>query len=282
MDAIRQVLDSKDIYYIDAGKDYVIKCLNPDHEDSNPSLRVDKLTGLYHCFACGFKGTMLKDANVKTFQRSLKVQKLSKKIAKLLLTNPEMPKSATPFEWEFRGIKGETYKHFGAFEDTQNKEFVDRVVFPLTDLEGDIQIFCGRHKFTSERDKYLFHPAGIVPPCFPSIASPINGSIILVEGLFDMLNLYDKGLTNVVSNFGCSVLKDVRAAKHKYVQYKLQGVETIYILFDGDKAGREGATKLEPILTSLFNVDIIELDDGVDPGDLTEDGVQKLKRLIYD
>ena len=283
MSAVRQLLDERNIYYRDSGKDYLIKCLNPEHEDSNPSLRVDKLTGLYNCFSCGYSGTLLTDSNIKTFQRSIKVQSLLKKIAKLTYKNPMLPKSATPFEQEFRYIKASTYKKFSAFEDTQTKEFVDRVVFPITDIEGDIQVFCGRHKFTSERDKYLFYPAGIIPPCYPAIVEqPIHSSIVLVEGIFDMLNLYDKGLTNAVCHFGCSSLKDVKAQQQKLMQYKLQGIETIYIMFDGDIAGNTGSKKVKAALDSIFNVEIVELEDGVDPGGLSEDAVIQLRKLIYD
>lgn len=281
MDAVRQVLESKDIRYSERGKDYIIKCLNPDHEDTNPSLRVDKLTGLFHCFSCGYKGTLLKDSNVHNFQRSIKVQNLQKKIAKLLYKNPIIPKGATPFEIDFRGIKGSTYKKFNAFEDTQQKPFIDRVVFPITDLEGDIIVFQGRHKFSTGKDKYLFHPPGIKAPCYPPEVLGIEDSIIVVEGLFDMLNLYDKGLTNVVCNFGCSPLKDKKLEQNRFMQYKIQGIDTVYILFDGDKAGRAGSTKLKHVLTDIFNVDIIELDDGVDPGALTEESVKSLRNVIY-
>lgn len=39
----------------DKGDQYEISC--PFHEDYMPSCRLNKVTGVYHCFACGRKGT---------------------------------------------------------------------------------------------------------------------------------------------------------------------------------------------------------------------------------
>lgn len=38
-------------------------CPNPDHQESHPSFFVNKNTGVFHCFGCGFKGTLLKLVN---------------------------------------------------------------------------------------------------------------------------------------------------------------------------------------------------------------------------
>ena len=42
---VEDLLLSKDIQYIPKGKDFVIRCLNPEHEDRNPSMRIDHVTG---------------------------------------------------------------------------------------------------------------------------------------------------------------------------------------------------------------------------------------------
>lgn len=42
----------------DKGEQYVITC--PFHEDWNPSMRLTKRNGVYHCFSCGRKGTYTK------------------------------------------------------------------------------------------------------------------------------------------------------------------------------------------------------------------------------
>ena len=51
MTPVEELLVAKDIPYKVSGKDVVIKCLNPDHDDSNPSMRVDRHMGMFNCFA---------------------------------------------------------------------------------------------------------------------------------------------------------------------------------------------------------------------------------------
>ena len=44
---VETLLQNKDIQYIPKGKDYEVRCLNPDHEDRNPSMKIDQITGIY-------------------------------------------------------------------------------------------------------------------------------------------------------------------------------------------------------------------------------------------
>ena len=60
MDYVADLLKEKGVYYMPSGHDLLIRCLNPDHDDSNPSMRVHKDTGIYHCFSCGCKGNIFK------------------------------------------------------------------------------------------------------------------------------------------------------------------------------------------------------------------------------
>jgi len=57
MDVI-ELLNKQKLVYTLSGQDFQIKCLNPDHDDRNPSLRVDKVTGVMHCFSCGFRSNI--------------------------------------------------------------------------------------------------------------------------------------------------------------------------------------------------------------------------------
>ena len=57
---VDEVLHKHKIVFRNQGADYVVACLNPEHDDSNPSMRIDKITGIFHCFSCGFKGNIFK------------------------------------------------------------------------------------------------------------------------------------------------------------------------------------------------------------------------------
>jgi DNA primase len=153
---------------------------------------------------------------------------------------------------------------------------MNRVVFPVTDITGRVVAFIGRDDTGTLSKKYYIHPSGSALPLFPQV-TPINSRIILVEGIFDMLNLHDKGLTNAVTSFGVTTVRDT-----SFDLLKLQGVEGIDILYDSDKAGIEGAKKVKDIAEKIdLDAKIHTLKDNKDPGELTINQVQKLKEVLY-
>jgi DNA primase len=158
-------------------------------------------------------------------------------------------------------------------------ELVDRVVFPIRDVLGRNVVFVGRHALSNGNPRYVNYPRGTQIPLFPVVLEDKYTSIILVEGMMDMLNLYDKGIHNAVSCFGTSTLKG--NAGPKLLPFKAQGVTKIYIMFDGDTAGREAAAELKPIIEECgFEVQNIDLPDDTDPGDLSQDDVDSIKEYI--
>lgn len=274
---VEELLSKKEIYSQRSGSDYLIKCLNPDHDDRNPSMRVDKITGVFHCFSCGFKGNIFKhfDEKVSIFQ--LRREALKAKINKKLSESIGLarPQNATDYEGDWRGIPSEVYKRFNAFESI-SPEFVSRIVFPITDVSGRIVAFVGRHTNLVHKPKYLIHPAGVSLPLFP-IVTPINGKVILVEGLFDMLNLHTHGLTNAVCSFGTRTV-----TVDKLMLLKMQGVEGIDIMFDGDDAGQSASDKIKELCEKAeLTHRNVGLKEGMDPGSLPENSIIRLKKVLY-
>ena len=97
-----------------------------------------------------------------------------------------------------------------------------------------------------------------------------------------MLNLHDKGMTNAVCSFGVSTISP--KSVDSLATFKYQGVQKIFVMFDGDSAGRTNADKLVQtiISTSLFEAEPITLDDEVDPGDLSVSDIELLKGNMYE
>jgi DNA primase len=61
----------------------------------------------------------------------------------------------------------------------------------------------------------------------------------------------------------------------------MQGTEKIFILFDGDDAGKEAALKLKPLIEELeFIVEIVPVEEGTDPGDFSQEDVNMLKEYV--
>lgn len=273
---VDEILVSRGIEFRPSGKDYLIRCLSPDHEDRNPSLRIDKTTGVFNCLSCGYKGSIFEHFGEQANWLQIKRQKLKDAISGKLLeaVGYQIPENAVPFNRDWRGISGETFAKFGAFQHN-NPEYIGRVVIPVTGISGKIVAFCGRHQGQTD-PKYLFHPSGAKLPLFP-IVKPVQGRVIIVEGIMDMINLHDKGLTNAVCAFGLN-----KVTEDKLNVLKIQGVSAIDIFFDNDDAGQLGSLKLKEFLENrdISSRNVI-CDKNSDPGELTALQVLKLKEELY-
>lgn len=280
-DPVLDIINKNNLAFTVSGRDYLIKCLNPEHEDSNPSFRVDKVTGVAHCFSCGFKTNIFKYYGVFTNPVPIKIQALKEKLGELknFGLDLELPAGYTPFTKQFRGISPKTLKYFGAFYTNTVEKLADRIIFPIKDITGRTVVYVGRHTLSNGNPRYINYPSGVQIPVFPSHLPSGYSSVVLVEGMFDMLNLYDKGLENVVCCFGTNTLQN--NTKSKLLPFKAQGVTHVYIMFDGDEAGQKAANTLKPLIEECgFIVEIINLPDGTDPGELSQEDVDATSEYI--
>lgn len=92
-------------------------------------------------------------------------------------------------------------------------------------------------------------------------------SVILVEGYFDLIALYQTGFTNVVANQGTALTAKQVKLMTKYTESK-----KILLCLDSDRAGEEASDRAwELISTILKDIDheirIIKIPDGKDPDD---------------
>ena len=176
----------------------------------------------------------------------------------------------------FRNIKPETFKHFDAFLHHET-QFVGRIVFPIRDITGRVVAFNGRHMNYADKVKYMIYPPHATMPLYPASVKPIKGRVILVEGIFDMINLFDKGLFNAICCFGTNTV-----TPDKLAILKMQDIMGVDIIFDGDEPGRRAAENLE-FLTERAGLVTrnIDLGQNVDPGSLKESDVQELMDNLY-
>jgi len=272
---VEELLKQRDIYYIPKGADFLVSCLNPEHADKNPSMRIDQVTGIYQCFSCEFKGNVFTHFGERANQLQLRRELLKRKIKdkRSESIGLSFPKGALPYVGNWRNIKPQTYKTFEAFQH-HDTSFIGRINFPIRDISGRIVAFNGRHT-TGGTPKYMISPAGAKMPLFP-IVKPIQGTVILVEGIYDMINLHDKGLTNAICTFGTKNIND-----EKLAMLSIQGVDRADIFFDGDDAGQDAATKVKDMCerVGLAHRNICLTDK--DPGALPQQTVDKLKSKLY-
>lgn len=280
-DPVLDLIQKNNLAYQVSGRDYLVHCLNPEHQDSNPSFRIDRVSGVAHCFSCGFKTNIFKYFGVFTNPIPIKIAQLKDKILALKTqsTGLELPQGYTPWTKAFRSISPQTLKHFGAFYTGQVEKLADRIVFPITDVTNKIVAFVARHTLSQGNPRYVNYPSKVRLPVWPSYLPPGYSSLVLVEGVFDMLNLYEHGLENSVCVFGTNTLQN--DTSEKLMPFKAQGVTHVYILFDGDEAGRKAAKTLQPLIEAEnFVVEIINLPDGTDPGELDEESVRSIQEYV--
>jgi DNA primase len=187
----------------------------------------------------------------------------------------KMPEDAEYLSNAYR-VSLSTLNEFEAFRSLSD-DHVNRIVFPIKDLKGKINCFVGRSEDPFDKVKYKISPAGSSTPLFPlNKVIPCQGRVMLVEGLFDMLNLYDNGFENVLCAFGTR-----KVTKDKLKLLKVMGVTGIDICFDPDNPGQEAAEVIKEMAEELFlTARNINLRD-VDPGDLQPLRASKLREKLY-
>lgn len=279
-DAVYDLLTKQGLQPQVSGRDYVVRCLNSEHKDTNPSMRIDKISGAFHCFACHFKGNIFKHFGVLTNTTPAKIARLKEKLQKLRTKQDlELPDGAVPYTRSFRGVSAQTLKHFGAFYTLKEEKLVDRICFPIRDITNRTVVFVARHTMSNGNPRYVNYPSGVSMPLYPAAAPTGYKSIVLVEGLFDFLNLYDKGLYNAVCCFGTNTVQN--NLQEKLLPFRAQGITKVYVMFDGDEAGRKAAKELVPVLEQNgFAAETINLPDDKDPGELDQVEVTSIKEYI--
>ena len=276
---VEELLQERNIPYKLSPADAIVSCLNPEHDDSNPSMRIDRITGLYNCFSCGFKGNLFVHFDAPSNPIDIRREKVRRKIEEVRSSSIglKMPKNFMPYVGNWREISPDTYKRFDCFVHP-DKPFTGRLSFPIKDLTGKIVAFNCRSQSPTDIVKYIIHPPKAVLPLFPARVRPIKGRVILVEGIFDVLNLHDKGLENSVCCFGT---RNIDIEKLKLL--KMSGVTGIDLLFDPDDAGQDAAQRVIEMcdVAEILHKNIKLPRALGDAGALTKNKVKELKEQLY-
>ena len=138
---VKEILLDKHVEFRSRGRDYVVKCFNPEHEDSNPSMNIDKISGVFHCLSCGYSGDLFRYFKInKDKFIDIKVKQAIETIkSKMRVPALQMPTDHIFFNREYRNIKAETYNRFNAFtSDSPDLHMEDRVIFPITNIFNEI------------------------------------------------------------------------------------------------------------------------------------------------
>ena len=160
--------------------------------------------------------------------------------------------------------------------------FRGRVTFPIRDQRGRVISFGGRILGPGE-PKYLNGPES---PLFNKSSSLYNldqarlamvrkDRALVVEGYFDVISLAARGLAETVAPMGT-------ALTNQQVRSLGRITSNVILVFDGDQAGRQAATRALPIfLEEQVTAKAVLLPGGEDPDSLVRSqGLPALERLL--
>ncbi|WP_457599911.1 DNA primase [Hydrogenivirga sp.] len=167
-------------------------------------------------------------------------------------------------------------------EERYRDLFANRLVIPIRDPQGRFTGFGGR-LLKGEGPKYVNSPESEVFKKRELLFGFYEGlsylrelkSALLVEGYFDVMALHQEGFRNAVATLGTALGREHAALLSKVV-------DRVYLLFDGDEAGRRAMRLAVPhLLREGLDVYPLFLPEGIDPHDFVlREGRKAMKALI--
>lgn len=258
---------------------WAISC--PLHRDKTPSLKITPSKNMFHCFSCGFSGTILQwmikieglsfpqavaklsamtgiDATKYRQSTSFKAFKELKNIwkaedtktnqRKLLSPNEiDKYKKEYPQEWLDEGITKEAMDEFNIRIDNE----ANRIVYPIWDNNGNIITIKGRTRYENYKQmkiaKYISYNKIYGSDFLVGLRENVNhikekNEVIVVEGIKSVMKLWGWGYDNAVAAETSSMTD---------MQIKLLlslNVRNVIIAFDSDVSQvhvRDTANKLK-------------------------------------
>ena len=155
----------------------------------------------------------------------------------------------------------------GITNDNGHDIFINRIMFPICDLNGNPVAFSGRIYNTRDTAKYVNtketdkFKKGKILYNYHIAKEQLkkNDSIIIMEGQMDVIRASTIGINNCIATMGTALTKD-----HKNIIRNM--ANTIILCFDGDAAGEKATiSAIELLEDTDTNIKIVRLPDNMDP-----------------
>ncbi|MDD4643830.1 MAG: DNA primase [Bacilli bacterium] len=161
--------------------------------------------------------------------------------------------------------------------------FVNRIMFPLWNVEGKTVGFSGRiydrddsAKYVNSKESQIFKKGHLLYN-YHHAKEHIRkaGQVIVVEGFMDVIALFKVGIKNVIATMGTAITSD-------QAQLIKRLSSNVILMFDGDKAGNKATIACgEELLKLGVTAKIVRLEDELDPDDYIDKyGVDRLKEHL--
>ena len=226
----------------------------------------DKSYEIYQ-LACKFYQNNLNTSLGKNAYEYLENRKIDKDTIKKFQIGLSVPKISLTNYLLNKGIKLKELVDLGISNENGIDLFINRIMFPLYDLEGNVIAFSGRIYNTKDNSKYIntketkIFKKGTILYNYHQAKSPLkkNENIIVMEGFMDVIRASTVGISNCVATMGTALTKQNATLLKKMA-------DNIILCFDGDKAGEEATTSAINVLKEIdVNPKVVRLEENLDP-----------------
>ncbi len=155
----------------------------------------------------------------------------------------------------------------GISNESGSDLFVNRIMFPLYDLHGNVVAFSGRIYNTKDTSKYIntketnIFKKGNLLYNYHQARELLkkSDSIIVMEGFMDVIRASTIGVNNCVATMGTAFTK-------QHAELLKKTTNNIILMFDGDSAGEEATTSAIEVLKEFdINPKVVRLPEDLDP-----------------
>jgi len=181
-----------------------------------------------------------------------------------------------------KGVSIERLNNAGLIS-AEHEVFRDRLIFPIFNVSGRVIGFGGRGiddyikpKYLNSPETPIFKKREVLYGLYQSKdVMRAKGEAILVEGYFDLLSLFQKGISNVCAPLGTSLTENQAMLISRFAK-------KVNILFDGDLSGIKAALRaIGLLINAQADVYVTSLPEDTDPDTfIHQSGVDELRRII--
>lgn len=217
--------------------------------------------------ACKFYQNNLNTALGKNAQEYLNNRKIDKETIKKFKIGLSFSKTSLTDYLLSKEVKLKDLINLGISSDNGTDLFVNRIMFPLYDLEGNVVAFSGRIYNTKDQSKYIntketnIFKKGNILYNYHQAKDILKkrDKVIVMEGFMDVIRASTIGINNCVATMGTAFTK-----QHANLLRKM--TDNIILCFDGDSAGKEATTSAIEVLKEIgINPKVISLEENLDP-----------------
>jgi DNA primase len=177
-----------------------------------------------------------------------------------------------------RGLASETIKEFGLGYCAKGV-MAQRIAIPIHNVKGELVGYAGRWPGTppEERPKYRlpdgFKKAAEIYRLAQALREPAELPLVIVEGFFDAMILWQHGVRKTVALMGSSL----SAAQEMLLAQRLSPSSRVIVMFDEDDAGRHGRDDVLSRLSTKAFVRVVSFaEEEFQPENLSADQIVEL------